>query len=192
MTVEPSLWLQIGTDPTPWVLENTVFGLLAAELGGATGPVVLPVVSPLRGQLVLSPRNVETVSLLGTPSVGGPHPVGDPPIEGHGPHPVGHSLAGPVVYLPSVTSANPGWSVNVLEPDTDLAAVERDIIGAMNRGTPVTLSVVERVVLDAADVIDAIGRGSDLTPRISARSGGGVLVLNGATLAFAVLARVAT
>jgi hypothetical protein len=216
---EPSLWLQIGTDPTPWVLEGTDYDSLAAELAGATGPVVLPVVSPLQGRLVLSVRNAGTFSLLGSPSVGGPHPVGDPtrvggphpvggsPSGGHGPHPVGHSLASgqpltaggtpgaqttPVVYLPSVTAANPGSPVNVLDPGTDLAAVEQDIIDAMSRGAPLTLSVVQRDIIDSADVIDAIDRGAELTPQISARSGRGVLVLNGAALAFAVLAQVAT
>jgi hypothetical protein len=216
---EPSLWLQIGTDPTPWVLEGTDYDSLAAELARATGPVVLPVVSPLQGRLVLSLRNAGTFSLLGSPSVGGPHPVGDPPkvggphpvgdspSGGHGPHPVGHSLASgnpptagdassaqtrPVVYLPSVTAANPGSPVNVLDSGTDLAAVEQDIIDAMNRGTPLTLPVAGRDIIDATDIIDAIDRGTDLTPQISARSGRGVLVLNGAALTFAVLAQLAT
>ena len=207
MPPEPSLWLQIGTDPTPWVLEGTDYDSLAADLAQATGPVVLPVVSPLQGRLVLSLRNSGTFSLLGSPSVGGPHPVGDPPSGGHGPHPVGHSLASghphtagdassahtrPVVYLPSVTAANPGSPVNVLDSGTDLAAVEQDIIDAMNRGTPLTLPVAGRDIIDATDIIDAIDRGTDLTPQISARSGRGVLVLNGAALTFAVLAQLAT
>jgi hypothetical protein len=203
---EPNLWLQIGTDPSPWVLEGTDYELLAAEVAQATGPVVLPVVSPLRGRLVLSLRNAGTFCLLGWPSVGGPHPVGDPPSVG-GPHPVGsapsprgpHPVGDvplvqtrPVLYLPSVTAANPGLPVNVLDPGTDLAAVERGIIEAMNLGTPLTLSVVERDIIDATEVTDAIDRGTDLTPQISARSGGGLLVLNGAALTFAVLAHVAT
>jgi hypothetical protein len=213
MASEQSLWLQIGTDPTPWVLEGTDYDSLAAELAQATGPVVLPVVSPLQGRLVLSLRNAGTFSLLGSPSVGGPHPVGDPtkvggphpvgdaPSPGHGPHPVGHSLASgdassaqttPVVYLPSVTAADPGWPVNVLDPGTDLATVEQDIIDAMNRGTSLTLPVAERDIIDATDVTDAIDSGTALTPEISASSGRGVLVLNGAALAFAVLAQIAS
>jgi hypothetical protein len=213
MASEQSLWLQIGTDPTPWVLEGTDYDSLAAELAQATGPVVLPVVSPLQGRLVLSLRNAGTFSLLGSPSVGGPHPVGDPtkvggphpvgdaPSPGHGPHPVGHSLASgdassaqttPVVYLPSVTAADPGWPVNVLDPGTDLATVEQDIIDAMNRGTSLTLPVAERDIIDATDVTDAIDSGTALTPETSASSGRGVLVLNGAALAFAVLAQIAS
>jgi len=213
MAPEQSLWLQIGTDPTPWVLEGTDYDSLAAELAQATGPVVLPVVSPLQGRLVLSLRNAGTFSLLGSPSVGGPHPVGDPtkvggphpvgdaPSPGHGPHPVGHSRASgdassaqttPVVYLPSVTAADPGWPVNVLDLGTDLATVEQDIIDAMNRGTSLTLPVAERDIIDATDVTDAIDSGTALTPEISASSGRGVLVLNGAALAFAVLAQIAS
>jgi len=209
MPSEQSLWLQIGTDSTPWVLEATDYDSRAAELAQATGPVVLPVVSPLQGRLVLSLRNAGTFSLLGSPSVGGPHPVGDPtrvggphpvgdaPSPGHGPHPVGHSLASgaqtvPVVYLPSVTAANPGWPVNVLDPATDQATVEQDIIDAMNRGTSLSLPVVERVIIDATDVADAIDSGTALTPQISANSGSGVLVLNGGALDFAVLAQIAS
>ena len=96
------------------------------------------------------------------------------------------------MYLPSVTAANPGSPVNVLDSGTDLAAVEQDIIDAMNRGTPLTLPVAGRDIIDATDIIDAIDRGTDLTPQISARSGRGVLVLNGAALTFAVLAQLAT
>jgi hypothetical protein len=203
---EAGLWLQIGTDPTPWVLEASDYESLATELAEATGPVVLPVVSPLQGRLVLSLRNAGTFSLLGSPSVGGPHPVGDPPKVG-GPHPVGDAplsaggspsgdasstQTSPVVYLPSVTAANPGSPVNVLDAGTDLAAVEQDIIDAMNRGTPLTLSVMQRDIIDATEVSDAIASGTDVTPQISARSGHGSLVLNGAVLAFAVLAQVAT
>jgi hypothetical protein len=208
---EPNLWLQIGTDPTPWVLADTDYDSLAAQLSGATGPVVLPVVSPLQGQLVLSPRAAGAVSLLRTPWVGGPHPVGDPPTVGGphpvgdppavggphpvgdepsvgGPHPVGEPPApggSPAVYLPSVTGGNPGSPVNVLAPGTDLATVQQDIVDAMNQGTFLTLEVVQRVIVDATNV--------GLSPvalQVSARSGNGQLVLNGAGLAFAVLAQI--
>jgi hypothetical protein len=196
---EPNLWLQIGTDPTPWVLADTDYDSLAAQLSGATGPVVLPVVSPLQGQLVLSPRAAGAVSLLRTPWVGGPHPVGDPPTVG-GPHPVGDEPSGggphpvgeppapggsPAVYLPSVTGGNPGSPVNVLAPGTDLATVQEDIVDAMNQDTFLTLEVVQRIIVDATNV--------GLSPvafQVSARSGSGQLVLNGAGLAFAVLVQI--
>ncbi len=194
MPPEQSLWLQIGTDPTPWVLADTDYGSLPAQLEHATSPIVLAVVSPLQGQLVLSPRAAGSFSLLGSPSVGGPHPVGDPLSVG-GPHPVGDAPAAqttPVVYLPSVIAGNPGSPVNVLEPGSDLAAVAQNIIDAMNNGTVLTLQVVERDIIDATDVTNAIKSGTPISSEISARSGSGVLVLNGATLAFAVLAQVAT
>jgi hypothetical protein len=71
-----------------------------------------------------------------------------------------------VVYLPSVTAATQESPGHALDPGTDLAALERDIIAAMTSGTRLTL-------------------------QISALSGGRLLVLNGAALAFAVLAAVA-
>jgi hypothetical protein len=199
MNPEPNLWLQIGTDPTPWVLEQTDYDALAAQLAGATAPVVLPVVSPLQGRLVLSPRSAGTLSLLHSPWVGGPHPVGEPPTVG-GPHPVGDEPSGggphpvgepppsggsPAVYLPSVTAGNPGSPVNVLAPGTDLATVEQDIINAMSQSDCLTLQVMARDIVDATNV----GLPPVALPA-SARSGSGQLVLNGATLAFAVLAQI--
>jgi hypothetical protein len=206
---EPSLRLQVGTDPTVWVLEGTDYDALAAELAGATGPVVLPVVAPFQGQLVLSPQRAGTFSLLGPPTVGGPHPVGDDPSGGGGPHPVGgpaalgepsgggpHPVGGPVggsaalgepsgggphpvgdaptvggphpvggaptVYLPSVTAATRGSPVFTLASGDDLAAAEQKVVDAMTNSTRLTL-------------------------QISTPSGSGLLVLNGATMAFAVL-----
>ncbi len=70
----------------------------------------------------------------------------------------------PVLYLPSLTSPtqdSPGYP---LEPNTDLAALERHIVAAMSEGTVLSIQV--------ADIQ------------------GGVVLLNGATLGFAVLAQV--
>ena len=168
-------------------------------MAGATAPVVLPVVSPLQGRLVLSPRSAGTLSLLHSPWVGGPHPVGAPPTVG-GPHPVGDEPSGggphpvgepppsggsPAVYLPSVTAGNPGSPVNVLAPGTDLATVEQDIINAMSQSDCLTLQVVARDIVDATNV----GLPPVALPA-SARSGSGQLVLNGAALAFAVLSQI--
>jgi hypothetical protein len=154
MHPEPGLRLQIGTDPTVWVLQYADEDAVAWELSQATGPVVLPVVAPLQGRLVLSPQYAATVSLLRPPTVVGAHPTGV----------IGPTT--PVVYLPSVTAATQEAPGHVLDHGTDLAALERDIIAAMTSGTRLTL-------------------------QISALSGGGLLVLNGAALAFAVLAGVA-
>jgi hypothetical protein len=146
------IFLQIGTDPTGWVLENVEPDTVAAQLSQATGPVVLPVVGPLQGNLVVSP------SVAGAISARRPSPI-------HGAHPSHIALPGwPVLYLPSPAGPTPDFPGYPLAPDTDLAALEQDIIAAMSGGTFVSIRV--------ADIR------------------GGVVLLNGAALDFAVLARV--
>jgi hypothetical protein len=144
------IFLQIGTDPTDWVLEGVDPDTVAAQLSQAAGPVVLPITDPLQGNLVVSPSAT-------TISVARPSPL-------HGYHPSHIALPQwPVLYLPSPASPtqdSPGYP---LEPNTDLAALERQIIAAMSEGTVLTIQV------------------ADLQ--------GGVVLLNGATLGFAVLAQ---
>lgn len=144
--------LRIGTDPTAWVLESTGPDTVAAQLSQATGPVVLPIVDPLQGNLVVSPPAATTIS------VARPSPL-------HGYHPSHIALPRwPVLYLPSPASPtqdSPGYP---LELNTDLAALEQRIIAAMNGRTVLSIQV--------ADIQ------------------GGVVLLNGATLGFAVLAQV--
>ena len=85
------IFLRIGTDPTGWVLESTDPDTVAAQLSQATGPVVVPVLDPLQGDLVVSP------SAAATSSVRRPSPV-------HGSHPSHIALPlWPVMYLPSPT-----------------------------------------------------------------------------------------
>jgi hypothetical protein len=83
----------------------------------------------------------------------------------HGAHPSHIALPRwPVLYLPSQTSPtqdSPGYP---LEPKADLAALERRIVAAMSKRTVLSVQV--------ADIQ------------------GGVVLLNGATLGFAVLAEV--
>jgi hypothetical protein len=153
MHPEPGLRLQIGTDPTTWVLQDGDEYAIARDLSQATGPLVLPVVAPLQGRLVLSPQCAATVSLLRPSPSAGAHPTGV----------IGPTR--PVMYLPSATSATQESPGHALDPDTDLAALEQDIIAAMIGGTLLTL-------------------------QISTLSDAGLLVVNGALLAFVVLARV--
>jgi hypothetical protein len=125
------IFLRIGTDPTAWVLENTEPDTVATQLSQATGPVVLPVVGPLQGDLVVSPSAAATIS------VRRPSPT-------HGSHPSHIALARwPVLYLPSPTGPtqdSPGYP---LAPGTDLAALQRDIIAAMSGRSFLSIQVAE-------------------------------------------------
>jgi hypothetical protein len=146
------IFLHIGTDPTAWVLENAAPDTVAAQLSQATRPVVLPVVDPLQGDLVVSPSATATISVQGPP-------------PGHGWRPSHIALPRwPVLYLPSPTGPtqdSPGYP---LDPNTDLTALEQDIIAAMSGRTVLSIEVAD-------------GRG-------------GVVLVNGAALGFAVLAQV--
>jgi hypothetical protein len=144
--------LQIGTDPTGWILQNAEPDAVAAQLSQATGPVVLPVVGPLQGDLVVSPSAAATISV-------------QRPSPAHGAHP-SHIAAPrwPVLYLPSPTGPtkdSPGYP---LAQSTDLAALERDIIAAMSGRTFLSIRI------------------GDIQ--------GGVVLLNGAAVDFAVLAHI--
>jgi hypothetical protein len=146
------IFLRIGTDPTAWVLESTDPDTVAAQLSQATGPVVLPVLDPLQGDLVVSPSAAASISVAR-------------PSPAHGWHPSHIALPRwPVLYLPSLTGPtkdSPGYP---LDPGTDLAAQEKDIIAAMSGRTFLSIQ--------------------------TAGIPGGVVLLNGAVLTFAVLAQV--
>ncbi len=145
-------FLRIGTDPAAWVLDSTSPATVAAQLSQATGPVVLPVVGPLQGDLVVSPLTAATIS------VQGPSPT-------HGYHPSHIALPrGPVLYLPSPagpTRDSPGYP---LDRNTDLAELRQQIIAAMTGRTVLSVQVADNQ--------------------------GGVVLLNGAALGFAVLAQI--
>jgi len=146
------IYLQIGTDPTAWALENAEPDTVAAQLSQATSPVVLPVVGPLQGNLVVSPSAAATISV-------------QRPSPTHSTHPSHIALPrGSVLYLPSTTGPtadSPGYP---LAPGTDLAAQEQDIIAAMSGRTVLSIQIADMQ--------------------------GGVVLLNGAALDFAVLAQV--
>ena len=126
-----NILVQIGTDPTDWVLEGTDPDTVAAQLSQATGPVVLPVVGPLQGKLVVSPSAAATIA------VRRPSPM-------HGAHPSHLALPRwPVLYLPSPagpTQDIPGYP---LAPDTDLAVLEQNIIAAMTGRTFLSVQLAD-------------------------------------------------
>jgi hypothetical protein len=102
--------------------------------------------------------------LVVSPAAAATISVQGPPL-GHGYHPSHIALPRwPVVYLPSPTSPtkdSPGYP---LDPNTDLAALEQAIIAAMSGRTVLSVQIADMR--------------------------GGVVLLNGAALAFAVLAQV--
>lgn len=146
------IFVGIGTEPTAWVVESADPETVAAQLSQATGPVALPVIDPLQGQLIVSPSAAATISVQRPPPV-------------HGWHPSHLALPQrPILYLPSPTGVSqhsPGYP---LDPNTDLAVLEQQIIEAMSGGTILSVEV--------ADIQ------------------GGVVLLNGAALPFAVLAQI--
>ena len=146
------IFLRIGTDPTAWVLESTDPDTVAAQLSQATGPVVVPVLDPLQGDLVVSPSAAASISVARPPPV-------------HDWHPSHIALPlWPVLYLPSPASPTQNSPGYPLDPNTDLAALRQRIIAAMTERTVLSIQVAD--------------------------SRGGVVLLNGAALGFAVLAQV--
>ncbi len=161
MSQPATVSLQIGTDPTVWVVAAS-----QDAVAGATSPIAWPVVHPVAGQLVLSPGHAGSLVVgPGLPSAaaaaqpavsGGISPRGVVHAPGAGPPP------GAVVYLPSstaTTAASPGYQ---LEPGSQVANVQQGILTAMTAGTRVSFS-------------------------LNPVPGGPTLVLDGATLAFVVL-----
>jgi hypothetical protein len=154
--------LKVGADPTSWFITGTSYGAVADELGQGS-PVLLDVAFPLQGQLVLSLAHTGSVALLLPPAAVGIHP-GDPPPPAQGPAQSGTGipaplpLQSPTLYLPSASGATLESSGYQLPAGTDLGAL-------------------------ASAIKTAIGGGSIY--RISLANG--LLVLNGAALAFAVI-----
>lgn len=148
------LIVRIGTDSTSWVVPNESSESLAGKLGQATAPVVLPVSSPLTGQLVLSHRAAGSVALI--------DPPGGKVWQTHDWNP-GHEQkpSAPYVYLASPAGPGQGGVYGVLSPVSEMTAVQ-DIATAMTDSTVLTLQVHDP-------------------------SGTGVLLIDGATLSFAVV-----
>jgi hypothetical protein len=156
--------LKIGADPTRWLTEGADFGAMAAELD-QSGPVTVAVAGPLQGTLVLSVPRAGTVALVPPMPGEGSHPSDKPPpVQPHVPvSPQAQVPQGPALYLPTVTGAAqiPGYA---LPSDTDLGALQQGIITAMTDGSTLTVPL-----------------------GMSVASPGGMVMLNGASLAFVVI-----
>jgi len=156
--------LKIGADPTRWLAEAASFDAMAAHLD-QSGPVTVGVAGPVRGTLVLSIAHAGTVTLLPPLPGEGSHPSDNPPpIQPHALVSLeALVLVEPALYVPTVTGA-PQASGYALPANTDLAALQQGIITAMTDGSTL------RVPL-----------------RMSVASPGGMVMLDGASLAFAVI-----
>jgi len=143
------IFLRIEGDPTAWVLQASGYQAVAQDLSQASRPVVLPVVAPLQGRLVLSPRCAGSIAVLGPPG-------------GAGWVPSDIKLPTALLYVPSATGPTQDFPGYALARNTDLGALEQEIVAAMSQGSVLTVEV------------------SDNSER-------GVLVLNGAALLLAVL-----
>ena len=121
--------LVIGTDPAEWVIEASDLGAVAAQLSQATSPLVLPVISPLAGQLVLSAGAAATIALSA------PSGVGWNPSDCRLP---GGSQ---ILYVPTLTGATRGKHGFALPPGTDLDALAQDIATSMDDGDILKVSL---------------------------------------------------
>jgi hypothetical protein len=154
--------LKVGADPAKWFITGTSYGAVADELSQGS-PVLLDVAFPLQGQLVLSLAHTGSFALLPVPAAVGIHP-GDPPPPAQGPAQSGTGipaplpLQSPTLYLPSAAGPALESPGYALPAGTDLGAL-------------------------ASAIKTAIGGGSHY--RVSLAHG--LLVLNGAALAFAVI-----
>ncbi len=148
MDPETRVLLQIGTDPTVWVLAAS-----QDEVANTTDPTAWRVVYPVEGRLVLSPRSAGPLVVRPAQPGGGPGGIGP-----HGGHPTD-------IHLPSVTArtvSSHGHWLEERDLPTDVEELEQKVLTAMADRTRLTL------------------------PLISG-TGGGVLVLDGATLPFIVI-----
>jgi hypothetical protein len=119
--------LRIEGDPASWILYDATIEAVAQTLTQSGDPIVLPVVAPLQGRLVLSPRCAGSVALLAPTGVGW--------VPGH------FVMPASLLYVPSATGPtqdSPGYS---LTQSVDLDALEQEIMAAMNDGTVITVEV---------------------------------------------------
>ena len=141
--------LVIGTDPAEWVVQANDLDAVAAQLSQATGPLILPVISPLAGQLVLS------AGAAGTVALSAPSGVGWNPSDCRRPN-------GPqILYIPTLTGATRSQPGFALPPDTDLDALTQAIVAAMSGGAALNVPLAPQggdaaLLLEGAGLVYAV------------------------------------
>jgi hypothetical protein len=124
--------LRIDGDQASWILDNARIEAVTQELGQSGRPVILDVISPLRGRLVLSAKSAGSVALLGPPGGAGWTPGG---ISLPRSHLYVSSAAGP-------TDDAPGYA---LAQSTDRGKLEHDIVAAMRHGTFLIVGIADGI-----------------------------------------------
>ncbi len=128
--IESALSLNIGSDPTSWILDNSkedvTYDLVKRKLHAAQ-PFALPVAEPLEGELALSPR-AGNVSLISFP-------------RGHNWNPSDVPTS-PFLYIATaVGPAADQENCYVLAHDADVEELQRRILKAMADPDVVTVEV---------------------------------------------------
>jgi hypothetical protein len=140
----PAGFVKIQGDPTWWGLRT------APPHGGWDALVQLPIISPVAGNLILSPARVGSYALKTGTSF---HPMNGwldgPPIQ----------LVSPYLYIPTTSGLTAASHAYPLAADVNLRELEKSILDAMTAGTsllvPVDLSGA-RVILNGAQLPFAV------------------------------------
>jgi hypothetical protein len=127
------LTLRVNADPAQWTVSGTDPVSLAEEIAAAAGPLVIPVLEPVRGRLILSARAAGSVAVAESPERG----TGWIPSDVNAPY--------SLLYVPGAPegdAAAPGFSV---PPSVDVHACEQSIVKAMREGTTVSVAMTDGV-----------------------------------------------
>jgi hypothetical protein len=141
--------LLIEGDPATWTLgANSPADVIQQALISQDGPITVNVETPLKGRLILSTQSATSVAVLMPPPAGW--------IPG------GAVLSRATLYVPTPTGPTDTSHGYTLQASADLAALESDIVTAIEDGTTIAVPVADDVF-------------------------SGILLLNGSTLSFVVL-----
>lgn len=115
-------YLQIGSDPTAWLLSNPIDASALTSQQPFQAAIVAALNGTLTlgrsGTLILSGRAAASAVLSG---IGNAIPSG------------GHLVSPSFLYLPSATGLKPGTPGYALPPETDPATLQNEITAAMSK-----------------------------------------------------------